>query len=224
MHFEIVKTFLTLVADDDEEGGASDNLRCHSAPPACRFADRKVSMSRKQSERQKKKAARARKSKLAKAADAADYALLTEHAAKAEEEERLFNEEGTQQYQQNVATAARRDELRKRVQAKRCAENRSPETRLHFHGPNDPRPPGKIFVVIDNYGEIGFAHDPNFSTTELQRLLINLNHKKWNDGYVVTTLEGQFVPIGTTLGAQGVMPGARLRLTRSAELDPCVQS
>ena len=99
-----------------------------------------------------------------------------------------------------------------------------PRIRLDFREPHDPRPANVIFVLREGYGEIGFEHDPEFSTTTLRSLLLGLNNKDYEAGLVVATAEGRFIPVGSTLGKQGVMPGARLRLASPDELDLCAQS
>ena len=86
--------------------------------------------------------------------------------------------------------------------------------RLHFCGPEDARPPNAIFVLKENFGEIGFAYDPCLCTTALRQKLIELNGKNWDGDYIVTTLEGQVVPVASTLADEKVMPGACFRLCR----------
>ena len=79
-------------------------------------------------------------------------------------------------------------------------------------------------MLRDGHGEIGFEYDPRFSTTTLRCLLLGINNKDCEEGLVVATTEGRFIPVGSTLGEQGVMPGARLRLAAPSELDVCAQS
>ena len=79
-------------------------------------------------------------------------------------------------------------------------------------------------MLREDYGEIGFEFDPRFSTTTLRCLLLGINNKDCEDGFAVATTDGRFIPVGSTLGEQGVMPGARMRLASPDELDLCAQS
>ena len=132
------------------------------------------------------------------------------------EEERLLHGE--------INGAEDSENQRLSLEQKRGPPQAGAKFRLHFLGPSEEPPTDAVFVLREDYGLIGFAHDPGLCTTALRRLLIEINGKDWGDDYVVTTMEGQYVPIGSTLGEQHVTPGTCLRLTRPAEFDPCRQS
>ena len=83
MRLEILNTFITAVADEDdedlaEECAASCRLRRHSAPPAFQYTDRTPlhAETKPARSRQKKMAAKAQNATLAAAAGAADEAVL----------------------------------------------------------------------------------------------------------------------------------------------------
>ena len=95
--------------------------------------------------------------------------------------------------------------------------------RPNVHEPSDPRPAGAIFLLREGLGEIGIEFDPLFSTTTLRSYLLGINGYEWDDGFVVACGD-RYVPMGSTLGEQGVAPGARLRLVRPAEVSVCPQS
>ena len=65
--------------------------------------------------------------------------------------------------------------------AKGSASTAEPRVRIHlgFHEPHDPRPANAIFVLREGYSEIGFEHDPKFSTTTLRSLLLGLHNKDY---------------------------------------------
>jgi hypothetical protein len=228
MRLEIVNTFLTAVADADdadEEGGASYLLRRHSAPPAFQYTDRVSLLAEPNAtrSRQRKMAAKAQTATLAAAADAADDAVFMEFAAKVEEE-RLQGGEP----EPPSAALTRRRERRQQAKAKGSAADTNPPVRLclRFRGPDEERPSNTIFLLRkDANAEIGFAYDPDWSTTELRDRLLRINGCEEDDDAVVTTIEGQLVRAGSTLSEQNVMPGTRLKLVRvgSSEND-CAQS
>ena len=229
MHLVIVKTFLTAVADADdadEDDGASCLLRRHSAPPAFQYTDRASPLAEPKTarHRQKKIAAKAQNATLATAADAADEAVFLEFAAKVEEERR---QQGGEPEPFSPALT-RRKERRHLAKATGCAADNHPRIRLciRFHGPDEERPSNAIFLLReDANAEIGVVYDPDWSTTELRDRLLRINGFEEDDDAVVTTVEGQLVRAGSTLGEQNVMPGARLKLVRvgSSEND-CAQS
>ena len=100
------------------------------------------------------------------------------------------------------------------------------QTSPGFHGPDEERPSNEIFLLReDANAEVGVIYDPDWSTTELGDRLLRIDGFEEDDDAVVTTVEGQLVRAGPTLGEQNVMPGARLKLARacSSEND-CAQS
>ena len=229
MRLIIWKTFYTLVANDEgvEETCTPRcaSFRRHSAPPAVTYRERVVSSepvagaSKAQRKRQKKKEARARRAKLAADTAAADELVLMESIDKAEEERLLL---GTENEPDDDVGKPRRRARNRGVRRRRLSGTK---LRFHFVRPVEERPPEAIFVISDKYGEFGFARDPLLCTTALRKLLIDLDEKDWADDYVVTTTEGDCVNTGSTLGEQHVMPGARLRLSRTADdSDSCKQS
>ena len=231
MRLEILNTFITAVTDDDDDeddteaGGASCLLRRHSAPAALHYTDRVSLLAEPKTarNRQKKRSAKAQNASLAAAAAVADEAVLIEFAAKVEEE-RL---EGGEPEPPSAALTRRR-ERRQQAKAKGSAADNNPSVRLRlrFRGPDEERPSNAIFLLReDANAEIGFAYDPDWSTTELRDRLLRINGCEEDDDAVVTTIEGQLVRAGSTLREQHVMRGARLRLVRvgSSEND-CAQS
>ena len=100
------------------------------------------------------------------------------------------------------------------------------QTSPGFHGPDEERPSNAIFLIReDANAEIGVVYDPDWSTTELRDCLLRIDGFEEDDDAVVTTVEGQLIRAGSTLGEQNVMPGARYKLVRvvSSEND-CAQS
>ncbi len=98
--------------------------------------------------------------------------------------------------------------------------------RIRFHGPDEERPTNAIFLLRgDANAEIGVLYDPSWSTTELWDRLLRINRCEEDDDSVVTTNEGQLVRPGSTLGEQGVKPGARLKLARvGTDVNDCARS
>ena len=221
MRLVILNTFLTLVDDDAEATcmarTASGRCRRHSAPATFTYPVRAVCnepvvcISQKKRKQQKKKELRAQRTTAAAAAAADDDAVLMEAIERAKKERQLHGGE-------NVGSGDA-EPVRLRCKQARGRSNlrvqQPPGTRMRFHfrGPGDVRPPNAIFVLKENYGEIGFAYDPSLCTTGLRRMLIHINGRSWNDDYVVTTLEGQIVPVASTLGEEKVMSGTRFRLS-----------
>ena len=223
MRFIIWNTFFTLVADDVDDvtqESCPPRPRRHSAPPTLTYAEpeRAVFQSKQHKHRRRRKEARARRTKDAADSAAADELVLMESIKQAEEE-RLLLGEHTNEPDDDDGKPRRRKVRRERVKRKSGVR-----LRFRFRAPDEERPPDAIFVLKESYGEIGFTHDPSLCTTALRRLLIDINDRDWGDDYEVTTMEGQHVAIDSTLGEQNVMPGARLRLSRSADSDPCRQS
>ena len=89
--------------------------------------------------------------------------------------------------------------------------------RPHVHEPNDTRPADAIFLFREGLGDIGIEWSPRFSTTTLRAWLLGINGYGWDDGYVVACGD-KYVPTGSTVGEQGIAPGARLRLVQLADV------
>ena len=96
--------------------------------------------------------------------------------------------------------------------------------RLNVHEPSEPRPANAIFLLREGLGDIGIEYNAQFSTTTLRAWLLGINGYEWDDGFVVESGNNGYVPIGSTIGEQGIAPGAQLRLVRPADVSVCPQS
>ena len=224
MRFVVCRTFLQLVADDEYLDPPCS--RAHSAPAALHHADpqRPVRTDAASKPRRKKTATAAA---TADAEDSDD--VFEEYRAIVAREAALLPPEPVEQPAEASTRPRRRRRSRGDVSLGATARGGASVDELqirirpHFQGANDPRPVNAIFLMREGYGEIGFDHDPSFSTTTLRAYLLGINNKEWDDGYVVA-YEGRSIQIGSTLCEQSIAPGAHLRLVRPAELDPCAQS
>ena len=226
MRFVVHRTFLTLVNDDDNSP-EPHSPRSRSAPATLHHTDRLAAGAAQGGSR-----AKPRKKKQAKGGrdrSTEDSQVFEEYAAIVAQEVALLPLKTPEQPPASTMPQRGRDrrgDVSHGATVSGRASAAEPQIRIHlgFHDAAEPRPANAIFVRRDGHGEIGFDHDPHFSTSTLRCLLLGINNKEWDDGFVVTTSDGRFIPIGSTLGEQGVMPGARLRLQRPSELDLCAQS
>ena len=224
MRLVVRRTFLTLVTDESPDPPCS---RSRSAPASLHHTDSHRPLEGDAAA--SPAAPKPRRKKPAKGsstADAEDADVFEEYAAiVAEEVARLPPETPEQPPEGTTPRRGRRRRGDVTHGAMGHASVDEPQVRIHlnFHEPDDPRPANAIFVLREGYGEIGFDFDPTFSTTTLRSVLLGINNHSWDDGFVVAC-EGRFVPIGSTLGEQGIAPGAQLRLVRPSELNLCPQS
>ena len=230
MRFVVHRTFLTLV-NDDGDFPELHNVRSRSAPATLHYTDRKAERvvdGRAARPKPRKKHAKGGRDR-STADNAEDSQVFEEYAAIVAQEVALLPLKTPEQPPASTMPQRGRDrrgDVSHGATVSGRASAAEPQIRIHlgFHDAAEPRPANAIFVLRDGHGEIGFDHDPHFSTSTLRCLLLGINNKEWDDGFVVTTSEGRFIPIGSTLSEQGVMPGARLRLQRPSELDLCAQS
>jgi hypothetical protein len=108
----------------------------------------------------------------------------------------------------------------RKASARTRASRKAPQIRFEwgFDEAAGPRPMDAVFLHRGNHDDVGLPHDPDISTTMLRCLLLALNDQACDDTLEVVTMEGQVVPTNSTLGEQGVMPGARLQLAHPRDL------
>ena len=225
MRLVVCRTFLTLVTDASADPPCP---RARSAPASLHHTDSHrplegdVGASPAAPMPRRKKSAKG-----SSTADAEDSDVVFEEYAAivAEEVARLPAETPEQPTTPRRGRRCRRDVSHGAMARGGHASVHEPQIRIHltFEEPDAPRPTNAIFVVRDGFGDIGFQFDSGFSTTTLRAILMGINNHSWDDGFVVA-MEGRCIPIGSTLGEQGIMPGARLRLVRPRDSNPCPPS
>ena len=227
MHLVVLRTFFTLVSD---ESPAPPRPRAHSAPAALYHADFHAPSSSggpvPPKPRKKKQAKR-----VGTTADPDDLVFEEYAPIVAQERAQLPPPELVAQSAGVGTTARRRARGRGGIGHEVMAGHEAPDTgeacvrnffetarirlRPNVHEHSDPRPADAIFLFREGLGDVGIEFDARFCTTTLRSWLLGINGYEWDDAYVVATGDTH-VPMGSTLGEEGIAAGARLRLVRPA--------